>query len=302
MKYCSKCGTEVSDDTRYCPKCGEMIQTTGNQGNGYNNDGNKKLLIVLASVFAVVVVVCIAVVLIIVTRDNQHGSIDTASTIVANGSTASSYTTEESRYKSLKQRFNAAKLKAANNGVKVNKEKNAAKEALDQYEDAIDDNDASLMAQYGNEAEKYVSQLESATNKAKKTKKKSKNEYNIPESEKTNYVVDPSFRVDRFYFDNLVSLDRDRYGATVLAINEYYARKGCKFKTDSLQEYFEHQRWYENKGKSTTNVSLSSLEKHNIKMFQEDREWYKRNLSGATANASDFSCQEFLDIAEMVTH
>ena len=201
----------------------------------------------------------------------------------------------------MKQRFNTAKLKAANNGVKVNKEKNAAKEALDQYEEAINDNDTELMSQYGNEAEKYVSQLESATNKSKKTNKKTKSSYNIPDSEKTNYVVDPSFRVDRFYFDNLVSLDRDRYGATVLAINEYYARKGCKFKTDSLQEYFEHQRWYENKGKDTTKVSLSSLEKYNIKMFQEDREWYKQNLSGATANASDFSCQEFLEIARMVT-
>lgn len=38
MKYCKKCGNEVSDNIKFCPKCGELI----NSNNTPNNIVNKK--------------------------------------------------------------------------------------------------------------------------------------------------------------------------------------------------------------------------------------------------------------------
>lgn len=55
MKYCKKCGNEVSDNIKFCPKCGELI----NSNNAPNNIVNKKrkigLKITLISVILILI-------------------------------------------------------------------------------------------------------------------------------------------------------------------------------------------------------------------------------------------------------
>ncbi|GEP65423.1 TcaA NTF2-like domain-containing protein [Clostridium beijerinckii] len=55
MKYCKKCGNEVSDNIKFCPKCGELI----NSNNTPNNIVNKKrkigLKITLISVILILI-------------------------------------------------------------------------------------------------------------------------------------------------------------------------------------------------------------------------------------------------------
>ena len=55
MKYCKKCGNEVSDNIKFCPKCGELI----NSNNTPNNIVNKKrkigLKIALISVILILI-------------------------------------------------------------------------------------------------------------------------------------------------------------------------------------------------------------------------------------------------------
>ncbi|WP_236897345.1 zinc ribbon domain-containing protein [Clostridium beijerinckii] len=55
MKYCKKCGNEVSDNIKFCPKCGERI----NSNNAPNNIVNKKrkigLKIALISVILILI-------------------------------------------------------------------------------------------------------------------------------------------------------------------------------------------------------------------------------------------------------
>ncbi len=311
MKYCTKCGKALEDDVKFCANCGHPTSNVANESNGSmapasngsDNGGNKKTIIILAVALACVVVICAVVLVIFAMKNNETEEV--ATTSVNAETTLANNENDLGRYNSLTERFNAAKLKAANRGVSVKNQKNAAKEALDQYKTAIDNHDTALMAQYGDEAEKYVSKLEKATNKANKKKDSSssktiRSQYNVPESEKTNFRVAPTSRVGAYYFDNILDDDVDRYAATTLAINEYYARHGCQFVTPALQEYFEHQRWYTNLGKATSSVSLSGVEAKNAARLQKDRQWYKKNMAGASGEASDFSYEYYDRVARMV--
>lgn len=337
MKYCTKCGKALDDNVKFCTNCGEPMPTSAPQPAPQStpqpnpqatqpvapppvdqqvskpvqpeplvdNSGNggKKTVIILAVALACVVVICAVVLVIFATRDSGYSSETEVTTAVE--TTLVSNVADVGRYRSLMKRFNDAKLKAAKRGVSVKKAKNAAKEALESYKEAIDDRDASLMSDYGDEAEKYVSKLEKAANKAKKKTTvaqapRVQSQYNVPESQKTNYRVAPTSSVGEYYFDDILDDDADRYAATTLAINEYYARHGCKFVTPALQEYFEHQKWYKNQGKSTSSVSLSGTEAHNATRLQKDRQWYKKNMAGASGQASDFSYSDFVRVAKMV--
>ncbi len=319
MKYCRKCGKELADNVRFCTNCGykfeePQVPSTNVGGNGYNqpqapmnndNGSNKKTIAIMATVLGVVVVVCAVVLIVFMMKSNNNDNSVTTrqeESTIEMLTTASSNDADEGRFESLKKRFNAAKLKAASKGIKVKKEKNAAMEALDQYEGAIDDNDTSVLSEYGDEAEKYVSKLESAANKSKKKKHKKSGTIHVirdsvPESDKVSYRVAPTEYVGEYYFDDYLDDDEDRYAATSLAINEYFARKGCCFKTPALQKYFNHQSWYTNEGRDTSTVSFSGTEKHNVSRLYKDRKWYKENLWGASGEAKDFSYSEFMDVA-----
>ena len=329
MKYCTKCGKALDDSVKFCTNCGEPAPIseptpqpqpqstpppTNHQVNrpveptptsGGSGDGNgKKTVIILAVALACVVVICAVVLVAFAMKsDKPEETVAVTENVEA---TVPNNEADLGRYKSLTERFNDAKLKAAKRGVSVKKQKNAAKEALDQYKTAIDENDSQLMGQYGDEAEKYVSKLEKAANKAKKKKTidtpapKVQSQNNVPESEKTNYRVAPTSSVGEYYFDDILDDDVDRYAATTLAINEYYARHGCKFVTPALQKYFNHQKWYTNQGKSTSSVSLSGVEAKNAARLQKDRQWYKKNMAGASGQASDFSYSDYVRVAKMV--
>ena len=312
MKYCSKCGKQLEDNAKFCDNCGTPAsnQNTYNSGSGEQDGNGKKTIILLAVALAVVVVICAVVLIVFAMKNSNEETVEvTTATETVAATQAPDNSADNARYKSLLERFNKAKLKAAKKGVKVKKQKNAAKEALDQYKGAIDSNDTTLMSKYADDAEKYVSKLESASNKSKKKVKKGaasvpqqkvRSQYNVPESEKTNYRVAPNSSVGEYYFDDILDDDVDRYAATTLAINEYYARHGCQFQTPALQKYFEHQKWYTNLGKSTASVALTGTEAHNAKRLQKDREWYKKNMSGASGQASDFSYEDYMDIGRAV--
>lgn len=317
MKYCSKCGKQLEDNAKFCDNCGTPASTPNNpsaqktySSGGGEQDGNgKKTIILLAVALAVVVVICAVVLIVFAMKNNSEETVEvtTAAETVAT-TQAPNNSADNARYKSLLERFNKAKLKAAKRGVKVKKQKNAAKEALDQYRGVIDSNDTTLMSKYADDAEKYVSKLESAANKQKKVKKgtasapqqKVRSQYNVPESAKTNYRVAPDSAVGEYYFDDILDDDVDRYAATTLAINEYYARHGCQFQTAALQKYFEHQKWYTNLGKSTASVALTGREASNAKRLQKDREWYKKNMAGASGQATDFSYEDYMDIGRAI--
>jgi len=55
MQFCPNCGTEVSEDTRFCPECGRPFMIVGQVGNGKNK---KKIAgIIVACVIAIVVMI-----------------------------------------------------------------------------------------------------------------------------------------------------------------------------------------------------------------------------------------------------
>jgi len=56
--FCPNCGTEVSEDTRFCPECGRPFMIVGQVGNGKNR---KKIAgIIAACIVAIIVIVVIA--------------------------------------------------------------------------------------------------------------------------------------------------------------------------------------------------------------------------------------------------
>jgi len=58
MPFCPNCGTEVSEDTRFCPECGRPFMTVGQAGNGKNK---KKIVgIIAACIVAIIIIVVIA--------------------------------------------------------------------------------------------------------------------------------------------------------------------------------------------------------------------------------------------------
>jgi len=57
MSFCPNCGTEVSEDTRFCPECGRPFMIVGQAGNGRNK---KKIAgIIAACIVAIIVIVVI---------------------------------------------------------------------------------------------------------------------------------------------------------------------------------------------------------------------------------------------------
>ena len=58
MPFCPNCGTEVSEDTRFCPECGRPFMMVEQAGNGKNK---KKIVgIIAACIVAIIVLVVIA--------------------------------------------------------------------------------------------------------------------------------------------------------------------------------------------------------------------------------------------------
>ena len=55
MPFCPNCGTEVGDDTRFCPECGRPFMIVGQVGNGKNK--KKTAGIVVACVIAIIVII-----------------------------------------------------------------------------------------------------------------------------------------------------------------------------------------------------------------------------------------------------
>lgn len=302
MRYCSKCGKPLEGQERFCANCGASVEPQMAQNNypqgGSPDNGSKKMITILAVVLGVVVIIC-ATVLVAFSMNNKN---DLEETVAVESSSVDPNITDEARYLSLKSRFDDAKLKAAKRNINVKKEIGVAEAALNQYDGAIKDNNTALLAEYAAEAEKDVSALESASNKAKKSKKKVVVKNTVPEYEKINVQLAPDDRIEadksfpypeRMF--NLIS-DDDNYGALLIAKNEYYARKGCHFKTKSLQDYFNHQKWYVNEGKDPNDNYLTSTERHNVKVLNKEKTHYKY-LSRYTGWAKDFSCPEYLDIA-----
>ena len=55
MPFCPNCGTEVNEDTRFCPECGRPFMIVGQVGNGKNK---KKIAgIIVACVIAIIVII-----------------------------------------------------------------------------------------------------------------------------------------------------------------------------------------------------------------------------------------------------
>ena len=189
MKYCKKCGRELDDRATFCPSCGTQVSKRTNQGGG--ND-NKKIIIILAAVLAAIVIICATVIVIFATKNSSKEEVTTQVTTAAT-TTANPNISDKNRLNSLYERYGDANVKAEKKGVNVKKEKKVAKASLERYKTAIENNDTSVLGEYGQAAEKAVSKLESATNKTKKIKKKNRIRANsIPESEKTDYSLRPT--------------------------------------------------------------------------------------------------------------
>lgn len=120
-------------------------------------------------------------------------------------------------------------------------------------------------------------------------------------SSSNDYNVAPTYSVSEdFYFENEYGLNQeDALIATILAINEYYARAGCKFKTPQLQRYFNNQKWYKNKGKVAEDKYLSGTAYKNAQLFDSDRSYYKDEL-GVKGLAENYSYKDFVRIAKKV--
>ena len=94
--------------------------------------------------------------------------------------------------------------------------------------------------------------------------------------------------------------DREALCATVLAECEYYAKKGCAFRTPSLQKYFNKQKWYRNNGYGLSATNLTKEENKNIQDINDWRSYYRENLKGVTGKASDYTTEDYFEVARKV--
>ena len=60
MQFCPNCGTEVSDDTRFCPECGRPFVIVGQVGSGETKNKKKIAGIIAACIIVIIVIVVIA--------------------------------------------------------------------------------------------------------------------------------------------------------------------------------------------------------------------------------------------------
>ena len=58
MPFCPNCGTEMTEDTRYCPECGRPFMIVGKAGNG--KDKKKIAGIIAACIIVIIVIVVVA--------------------------------------------------------------------------------------------------------------------------------------------------------------------------------------------------------------------------------------------------
>ena len=60
MPFCPNCGTEFSEDTRYCPECGRPFMIVGQVGSGESKNKKKIAAIITACIIAIIVIVVVA--------------------------------------------------------------------------------------------------------------------------------------------------------------------------------------------------------------------------------------------------
>ena len=262
MKYCTKCGSAITDDAMFCGKCGTPVNPQASQNNNTqkippqrpqsnqqrpqnnpqmrqgpygsgvnpvtpppnNKKSNKTPIIVLSIILGVVVVICTVVLIAFAVSSSREEQTTTPEPV-----TQADYDPDD-------------------------------------YEEPIT---------YEEEPEEDVDE----------------------DSNEDGYRVAPEESIGEDYFYSDFDNDEDRLCATVLAINEYFAREGCKFKTPQLQEYFDEQSWYENKGKTADESVLSGTAKKNVEKLYKDRDYYKKKL-GVSGLASTYSYDDFVEIAE----
>ena len=302
MKYCKKCGKELDNGATFCPLCGTQVDEKKNQSN---DSDNKKIIIILAAVLTAIAIICATVIVIFVTKSNREPVATTQ--ITESTTTPEQNVNEKKRLNSLYRRYGDAVAKAEEKGVKVKKEKKVAKAYLERFDTAIKNNDVSKLEEYGDDAEKAVSKLESATNKTKKIKKKKKvKSYYIPPSDYTTCYLAPvgritkdmSFTYAERTFGNHITSQNDLYGICIIARNEIYALHGCHFDNPDLQRYFEHQTWYKDEGRSSQDSSyLTKEELHNANVLLKEQKKYKNCSKYKKGNSYDFDWEDYLDIA-----
>ena len=154
-----------------------------------------------------------------------------------------------------------------------------------------------------NRKQKVVSNKEIVVKYNDKTSKYKR--INVKKDEKANIHIAPVGAEECTVFGVLVCggasplNENEKYGAFILATSEYYAKKGCKIDfREGLQEYYNHQKWYENKG-------IESYEFDEEDVFTEEEKKSKRtleiwkNMYGEVLKISDtFSAQDYMDIAQ----
>ena len=57
MKYCNKCGQQLSDDATFCSKCGARINTNNSTGPQRSNDSPSLIIPLLLAVTIALIII-----------------------------------------------------------------------------------------------------------------------------------------------------------------------------------------------------------------------------------------------------
>lgn len=225
--------------------------------------------------------------------------------------------------KEVQSKFDELKKEESEKGVYCNNERDKVQETLDDLKESINSNNVQATDTKKKDVESALKSFEDAIDKAyeehqnNQSNDYSYNNYSNDSNDDTNqstevvkFVLADSDTVqysenelEEFFADLDLNAD-ETYALSIIALNEIYARHGMTFKTESLLNYFEGTDWYDNKGLSQGDISLSDVERKNAENLDSIRFEYwqmcKRTglLETDKPSAADFSTSAYNNVME----
>lgn len=225
--------------------------------------------------------------------------------------------------KEVQSKFDELKKEESEKGVYCDNERDKVQETLDDLKESVDSNNVQATDAKKKDVESALESFEDAIDKAYEEHQNNQSNYYSYDnySNDTNDDTNINTEVAKFvladsdtvqysenemeeFFANLDLNADETYALSIIALNEIYARHGMTFKTESLLNYFEGTDWYDNKGLSQGDISLSDVERKNAENLDSIRSEYwgmcKRTglLETDKPSAADFSTSAYNNAME----
>lgn len=258
MPYCEKCGKQIKDGDSFCTYCGATVKSLPNVDDVTKNSvkptGNKKLNMINCSqstnnkrskkrIIIILIVAVIVVALAVV------GAIFLATRIFSQE--------EENRYTN----------KTVQTTETATVQPTIAQQEIPQEQPTIEQQE--ILQEQPTTAASDSSKFENNESSLSGTNDYSYDNYSYYGDD---YIL-PNSNTEKLTNADLSGLSNYMLE---LARNEIYAREGRKFKTDSIQNYFDNKWWYTGtiEPEDFTEDMLNDVEKYNVKFISNYEKEY----------------------------